>query len=146
MKTAQRLTFNGVKHPATVKLTPLKNSYLIGTTVNEFNKRVFKIFRNTLKYGDQVFVRDPETFQWSWVEMTDVNKVIVNESEGKKPEQYVIKNINPNFENLTVTAPQHTETANMQPSSTTTGYNNASHYSGRQTETSEIQVLTTVAQ
>ena len=56
-----------------------------------------------MKYGDQVFIRDPETFQWSWVEMMNVNKVIVNESEGKKPEQYVVKNLNPNFQNLTAT-------------------------------------------
>jgi hypothetical protein len=70
---------------------------------NEFNKRVFKMFRNVLKYGDQVFIRDPETFEWYWVDMNNVIKVIVNESEGKKPEQYVMKEINPNFENLTAT-------------------------------------------
>ena len=89
--------------PSDSEIDTIKKQLLNWNNVNEFNKRVFKIFRNTLKYGDQVFVRDPETFQWSWVEMTDVNKVIVNESEGKKPEQYVIKNINPNFENLTAT-------------------------------------------
>jgi hypothetical protein len=70
--------------------------------LNEFEKRIFKIFRNTLKYGDQVFVRDPENFKLYWVDMTKVVKVIVNESEGKKPEQYVIKDININLQNLTV--------------------------------------------
>jgi len=89
--------------PSDSEIDTIKKQLLNWNNLNEFNKRVFKIFRNTLKYGDQVFIRDPETFQWSWVEMTDVNKVIVNESEGKKPEQYVIKNINPNFENLTAT-------------------------------------------
>lgn len=73
-------------------------------SLNEFNKRIFKIVRNTIKYGDQVFIRDPENFKLFWVEMSKVVKVIVNESEGKKPEQYVLKDINPNFENLTVTA------------------------------------------
>lgn len=72
--------------------------------LNEFNSRIFKIVRNTIKYGDQVFVRDPENFKLFWVEMSKVVKVIVNESEGKKPEQYILKDINPNFENLTVTA------------------------------------------
>ena len=72
--------------------------------LNEFNKRIFKIVRNTIKYGDQVFVRDPENFKLFWVEMSKVVKVIVNESEGKKPEQYIVKDLNPNFENLTVTA------------------------------------------
>ena len=89
--------------PSDNEIDTIKKQLLNWNNLNDFNKRVFKIFRNTLKYGDQVFIRDPETFQWSWVEMTDVNKVIVNESEGKKPEQYVIKNINPNFENLTAT-------------------------------------------
>ena len=72
--------------------------------LNELNKRIFKIIRNTIKYGDQIFVRDPETFKMFWVEMSKVVKVIVNEAEGKKPEQYIIKDLNPNFENLTVTA------------------------------------------
>jgi len=73
-------------------------------SLNELNKRTFKIVRNTIKYGDQVFVRDPETFKMFWVEMHKVTKVIVNEAEGKKPEQYILKDLNPNFQNLTVTA------------------------------------------
>lgn len=72
-------------------------------SLNELNQRIFKIFRNTIKYGDQVFIRDPETFKLFWVEMSKVTKVIVNESEGKKPEQYVLKDLSPNFQNLTAT-------------------------------------------
>jgi len=79
-------------------------------SLNELNKRIFKIIRNTIKYGDQIFVRDPETFKLFWVEMSKVVKVIVNEAEGKKPEQYIIKDLNPNFENLTVTAVAATDT------------------------------------
>ena len=71
--------------------------------LNELKERTFKIFRNTIKYGDQVFLRDPETFKLFWVEMSKVTKIIVNEAEGKKPEQYVVKEIAPNFENLTAT-------------------------------------------
>jgi len=71
--------------------------------LNELNKRMFKIFRNTIKYGDQVFIRDPETFKLFWVEMSKVVKVIVNEADGKKPEQYVVKDLAPNFQNLTAT-------------------------------------------
>jgi hypothetical protein len=70
--------------------------------LNEFDTRTFKIFRNSIKYGDQVFIRDPENFKLYWVDMTKVTKVIVNESEGKKPEQYVIKDINLNLQNLTI--------------------------------------------
>jgi N-dimethylarginine dimethylaminohydrolase len=32
-------------------------------SMNELNERIFKIVRNILKYGDQVFIRDPETFK-----------------------------------------------------------------------------------
>lgn len=70
--------------------------------LNDLDQRIFKLFRNTIKYGDQVFIRDPETFKMFWVDMSKVVKVIVNESEGKRPEQYIIRDINPNFENLTV--------------------------------------------
>ena len=70
--------------------------------LNKFDQRIFRIFRNTIKYGDQVFIRDPETFELFWVDMTKVARVIVNESEGKRPEQYVIRDINPNFQNLSM--------------------------------------------
>ena len=79
-------------------------------TLNEMNKRIFKIVRNTIKYGDQVFIRDPETFKLFWSEMSKVVKVIVNEAEGKKPEQYILKDLNPNFQNLTVTAVASSDT------------------------------------
>ena len=79
--------------------------------LNEFDTRMFKIFRNTVKYGDQVFVRDPENFKLYWVDMVKVIKVIVNESEGKKPEQYVLKDININLQNLTVAEKTNTDFA-----------------------------------
>ncbi len=77
--------------------------------LNKLDQRIFKLFRNTIKYGDQVFVRDPETFEMYWVDMSKVARVIVNESEGKRPEQYVIRDINPNFQNMTVAAKTTTD-------------------------------------
>mgnify|MGYP004007738257 CR=1 FL=1 len=53
------------------------------------------IFRNTIKYGDQFFIRDPETHKLYWCDPANVEKVIVNESEGKKIETYFIKNLEP---------------------------------------------------
>jgi len=79
--------------------------------LNEFDQRVFKIFRNVIKYGDQVFVRDPENFKLYWVDMVKVIKVIVNESEGKLPEQYVIKDLNINLQNLSVAQKTNTDFA-----------------------------------
>lgn len=70
--------------------------------LNKLDQRIFKLFRNTIKYGDQAFVRDPETFEMYWVDMSKVARVIVNESEGKRPEQYIIRDINPNFQNMSI--------------------------------------------
>jgi hypothetical protein len=72
------------------------------TKLNKLDQRMFKLFRNVIKYGDQVFVRDPETFEMYWVDMVNVARVIVNESEGKRPEQYIIRDINPNFQNMSI--------------------------------------------
>jgi hypothetical protein len=84
--------------------------------LNKLDQRLFRIFRNTLKYGDQVFVRDPETFEMYWVDMTKVARVIVNESEGKQPEQYVIRDINPNFQNLSIAVKTTTDFQSTPPS------------------------------
>jgi hypothetical protein len=77
--------------------------------LNKLDQRIFKLFRNTIKYGDQIFVRDPQNFEMMWVDMSKVARVIVNESEGKRPEQYVIRDINPNFQNMTVAAKTTTD-------------------------------------
>ena len=79
-------------------------------TLNNLDQRMFKLVRNTLKYGDQVFLRDPETFKLFWVEMNKVSKVIVNETQGKEPEQYLIKDLAPNFMNLTATQVSSSDT------------------------------------
>jgi hypothetical protein len=88
----------------------LKDQLQQWVSLNDLNKRLFKLVRNTIKYGDQVFLRDPETFKLFWTEMFKVTKVIVNEAEGKKPEQYVIKDLNINFQNLTATALSSSDT------------------------------------
>ncbi len=71
--------------------------------LQQFETRIFRIVRNVFKYGDCFFIRDPENKQWYYIDPGKITKVIVNESEGKKPEQYVIRDLNPNFQNLTVT-------------------------------------------
>jgi hypothetical protein len=71
--------------------------------LNKFDTRIFRIIRNVFKYGDAFFIRDPETNTWNYVDPSKITKVIVNESEGKKPEQYVVKDLAPNFENLVAT-------------------------------------------
>ena len=72
---------------------------------NDLRRRAFKVVRNTVKYGDQFFIRDPETFKMYWVDPANVEKVVVNESKGKKIEQYFIKNLEANFGQLAATTP-----------------------------------------
>ena len=81
----------------------LKKALQQWTKSNRLNKRIFRIFRNALKYGDCFFVRDPETYKWLYVDNAKVDRIVVNESEGKKPEQYVIRDINPNLQRLSAT-------------------------------------------
>ena len=71
--------------------------------LQQFDTRIFRILRNTFKYGDAFFIRDPENQKWYYVDPNKIIKIIANESEGKKPEQYVIKDLNPNFMNLVTT-------------------------------------------
>jgi hypothetical protein len=81
----------------------LKKALQQWTKANQFKKRIFRIFRNALKYGDCFFVRDPETNKWLYIDNAKVDRIVVNESEGKKPEQYVIRDINPNLQRLSAT-------------------------------------------
>jgi len=99
--------------PTESEIDIIKKQLTNWNNLNDLNMRLFKMFRNVLKYGDQVFIRDPETFELYWTEMNKVTKIIVNESDGKKPEQYVIKDINPNFENLTATANTYSDHGNQ---------------------------------
>ena len=81
----------------------LKKALQQWTYANKLGKRIFRIFRNALKYGDCFFVRDPQTYKWLYIDNAKVDRVVVNESEGKKPEQYVIRDINPNLQRLSAT-------------------------------------------
>jgi hypothetical protein len=79
------------------------------TKLQKFETRLFRIMRNLFKYGDAFFVRDPETKKWFHVDPANVVRIIVNESEGKTPEQYVIKDFNLNFKDMVATTPFQTQ-------------------------------------
>ncbi len=91
-----------------------------------FDTRIFRVVRNTFKYGDCFFIRDPETYKWHWVDPSKIVKIIVNESDGKCPEQYIIKDLAPNFEHLVVTQ----ITPNINPRQTTGGVAVGTSYYG----------------
>lgn len=102
--------------PTATEIKLLKDSLQKWSKTQEFETRIFRIVRNTFKYGDCFFIRDPENKKWLYVDPSKVTKIIVNESEGKIPEQYVIKDLNFNFKNLIATTPH--ATTNTSPSGT----------------------------
>jgi hypothetical protein len=106
--------FKGSPTATEVKL--LKDALQKWTKEQQFETKIFRIFRNTMKYGDCFFVRDPETKKWLYVDAAKVSKIIVNESEGKIPEQYVIRDINFNFKEMVAVTPHGT--TNTAPSGT----------------------------
>tara|TARA_R110000796_G_scaffold54998_1_gene128387 strand:+ start:3368 stop:5116 length:1749 start_codon:yes stop_codon:yes gene_type:complete len=73
--------------------------------LNQFETRMFRTFRNIFKYGDAIFLRDPETKKLYHVDPAKLTRIIVNESEGKVPEQYIIKDVNFNFTAMVATTP-----------------------------------------
>jgi Bacteriophage T4-like portal protein (Gp20) len=99
--TPFRVFFKEQATPTEVKI--IKKYMQQWSKLNKFGTRIFKIVRNTFKYGDCFFIRDPENQAWFYIDPSKIDKIIVNESDGKKPEQYVIRDININFQNLTVT-------------------------------------------
>jgi hypothetical protein len=96
--------------------------------LQKFDTKIFRIVRNTFKYGDSFFIRDPENQKWTWIDPSQLIKVIVNESEGKKPEQFVVKNIAPNFETLVAT--QITPNINPRNSAGTNAGSGPQTYTG----------------
>ncbi len=97
------------KKKATTSETTILQQYLQQwCKLQKFDTRMFRILRNTFKYGDQFFIRDPETKKLFHVDSANVARIIVNESEGKKPQQYVIKDFNLNFKDMVATTPFQT--------------------------------------
>jgi len=84
--------------------------------INSFDRRAHGLFRSTIKYGDQFFIRDPETYKLFWVNVQDVTKVIINESEGKDVEQYLVKNISLNLHDQVVVDTKQTTDVNQAAS------------------------------
>jgi hypothetical protein len=100
--------------PTSTEVKLIKDSLQKWVKQQQFETRIFRIVRNAFKYGDCFFVRDPQTKKWLYVDAAKVTKIIVNESEGKVPEQYVIRDINFNFKNLVAVTPHGT--TNTSPS------------------------------
>jgi hypothetical protein len=103
-------------NPTSTEVKLLKDALQKWTKMQQFETRIFRIVRNAFKYGDSFFIRDPQNKKWLYVDPAKVSKIIVNESEGKIPEQYVIKDINFNFKEMIAVTPHGT--TNTAPSGT----------------------------
>lgn len=78
------------------EITLIKQNLKLWTKLNDFKSRLWYIFRQTIKNGDQFFLRDPETAEWLWVDHFSVEMVKVDESQGKKPDEYIIRGLDIN--------------------------------------------------
>jgi len=111
--------------------------------LQDFETKIFRILRNVFKFGDQFFLRDPETKKWFNVDPANVTKIIVNESEGKTPEQYVIKNVNFNFVEGIATTPYDVNSNSPGGTSTFSPTGNSNGMTGQtQTSTSGSRFMT----
>lgn len=77
--------------------------------INEWNKRIWRMVRNTIKFGDQFFIRDPETYELLYISPADVSKIIINQAKGKEIEQYMIRNISLDVMNKVASEPLTTD-------------------------------------
>ena len=100
--------------------------------LNDLHRRTFGIMRAAIKYGDQFFLRDPETFKLYWVNPEDVSSAIVNESAGKEIDQYIMRNVALNLQDMTTvdTRKLQNTTANGTAGYTTPAKGNAGVYHG----------------
>lgn len=98
--TGTPFVFDFSSDPSNSEMMILNRALKQWCNINDFNRRMFRIFRSTLMYGDQFLIRDPKSFKLYWVDPNFVEKVVVNESKGKKIETYYIKELDLNHQSL----------------------------------------------
>ncbi len=75
----------------------LLKKYLVKwVKINNFRSKLWFMFRNTIKYGDAFFLRDPENFEWLWLDNYSVEGVKVDEENGKEPTEYLVRGLDYN--------------------------------------------------
>jgi len=96
-ETGELFEINYLKDMGDSEVEIVKQMLQQWTKLNKLRKRLYRIFRNTLKYGDQFFIRDPETFELHYVDASKVEKIIVDETKGKEPQYFVIRDLELNL-------------------------------------------------
>jgi hypothetical protein len=103
-ETKLPFVFEWNEQPSPAEINILTKTLKQWCILNEWNKRIWNTFRSTLQYGDQFFIRDPETYKLYWCDPNKVMKVVVNESEGKKIEAYYMRDLDLNLKDLVATS------------------------------------------
>lgn len=62
--------------------------------LNDWRKRIFNMVRDIIKFGDAIFIRDPETYILNKCNIYDIIGVIADEN--KEPTHYIIRNVDLN--------------------------------------------------
>lgn len=101
-KTKNPFEFNYNDDASENEVEILKESLKQWMRLNQFNKRLWRIIRSILLYGDQFFIRDPETYKLIWIDPRKVEKIVVNEAQGKKPEIYWVARPDLNLMTLSI--------------------------------------------
>lgn len=102
-------TVEHFNEPTDAEVNVLTRSLRQWCMINDWNKRVWRMVRNALKYGDQFFIRDPETYELYYVSAQDVSKLIINEAKGKEVEQFILKNLSLDVTSKVATEPLITD-------------------------------------
>jgi hypothetical protein len=98
--------YKGKEGPTQAEVDLLTTALQQWCSINLFKQRIWRIFRSTIKYGDQFFIRDPETFELYWVDPYKIQSVVVNPAEGKKPEFYLVNDLDINIQTKVATIPR----------------------------------------
>ncbi len=86
--------------PTNSEIEVISSALQSWVNINKFNQRLWRTFRSTLAYGDQFFIRDPETYQLYWVDPSKVERIYVDNKNGKKVCSYKIKDVDLNATSL----------------------------------------------
>lgn len=115
------------RHKATNTEIKILGEYLQQwSKLQKFETKIFRILRNVFKFGDAFFIRDPETQKWTFIDPSKITKIIVNESDGRRPEQYIVKDLAPNLMDLVATQ----ITPNINPRQGSGGLSGGGGYPG----------------
>ena len=104
--------FNFNESTSDAETSVLRSNLNHWARINGFRKRMFYIFRNILKYGDIFFIRDPETYEWLYIDPRNIEKIVVDESKGKTISSYFVRNISLNLSQKIATHDTKTAQAN----------------------------------